>query len=208
MSTSVFQNIKSDMKILIAQTKNILEEENTNETIKGLAIVSAVAASNSLYEKLLKDILKNHLSTVLSNDETKDILLYFLYKNGKSFGNLVYSDLPSEIIVSQVDQDHFKLENFIADYKSLKNIPDINLIFLSKIPTQKLNYILKKTKINLTLDNLTTQLSNDYTDMRTKVIHGDYKDFRTAFYLWKTQISPFLYRLYLIMNLIQYSISS
>jgi len=95
-------------------------------------------------------------------------------------------------------------ELFLKDYKSLGKIKEIKQLILTKLSVKHVNKKLI-TKIGISLDNIVEQLHIDYTDIRTKVIHGDYKDFKTAFYLWRSNALPFLYRIYIVINLINYA---
>lgn len=204
MKKASFSNIKQDMRILIITTKNILNCKNNDDRIKGLAIITAVAASNSLYEKFLKSILKEKLPVLFTTDKIEDIIIYLTYKStGKFIPNLMYSEIKESLHL--LNNMEINTSRFIADYKSLKSVKDISLLFIKHIDSDKLNLILKKAKITDSIENITIQLTNDYIDLRTKVIHGDYNDFKTVYYIWRTQIMPFLHRLYLIMSLINYS---
>jgi len=206
MRESNFINIKRDFKVLIKHAKRELENDDLSDELKGLLIITIFAAANSLYEKLLKHILKNNMNLIINVDTEPSKLLLLKYRDGRRLESMNYAEI-TEFILNINDQTIIE-SHFINDYKSLGKINEIKELLIKRTSEDVIDRILKKCKMKISFDNLINQLQLDYTDIRTKVIHGDYKNLKTVFYLWKDNAMPFLYRLYLVFNLINYTMKN
>lgn len=206
MRNSKVVSIKNDIKLLIRKAKEDLENDNLPDELKGLLIITIYAAANSLYEKFTKEVLRelldNKFRLFIDINKEADSYLLLKYRSGKKLEFMDYIELnnfidnkPSEAILK---------EQFINDYKALGKIREIKQLIIARLTIKRIDRRLS-TKIGISLDNLIEQLHIDYTDIRTRVIHGDYKDFKTAFYLWRGNAMSFLYRVYAAINLINYA---
>lgn len=193
------QLIFNDFKFLISHTQKIINNTSLNNSEKGLAIITAYSAANSLYEKFVTIIL-NSISESYTNDlrsNSKKIVL-LKYRNGKKLNNMNKKEID-EFIKNIKGQEMAK--EFVDAHKSLKEIKQVFLLI--KIPEMKISKINKiLNKRQLTLFGLQEQLEENYTNDRTKIIHGDFKDFLTVYFLFRSRYLDFLINLYIAMKII------
>jgi len=87
MKNSKILSIKNDIKILIKKAENDLETDSLSDELKGLLIITIFAAANSLYEKFIKEILKEILDRkadlIINVNKEPDCFLFLKYRSGK-----------------------------------------------------------------------------------------------------------------------------
>ena len=94
--------------------------------------------------------------------------------------------------------------DFKNDYKSLKDISNLfDFLKQDKNIQKKIDKILLKR--GLTFLGLQEQLENDYKDARTRVVHGEYRDIKTLYYLYRDKYLDFLINIYIAMKIMLYS---
>ena len=192
------ERILSDLKILIKYTKKYLSSAETSDNEKGLIILTAYAAANSFYEKfstiMIKEIKEN-----FTKDLRKNSKKFFLlkYRNGKKLQNLGEEEIIK--FLKNIKQETFHSE-FNSTHKSLNNISELfNLLQINKNKEIVLEKILLKKKLDL--DGFKEQLKLSYTSDRTAIIHGEYKDIKTLFLIYRDKYLVFLINIYLAMKI-------
>lgn len=196
------KKVIDDLKFLIKYSKQIMNDQTKTETEKGLIILTSYVTANSLYEKfsllLLNDILNNY------NNDLRRIskkILILKYRNGKKINNLSFKEI--DIFLKNIKNE--KMSNdFKNDYKSLKDISNLfDFLKQDKNIQKKIDKILLKR--GLTFLGLQEQLENDYKDARTRVVHGEYRDIKTLYYLYRDKYLDFLINIYIAMKIMLYS---
>lgn len=191
-----------DLKFLIKNSHKNLEDTLKNETEKGFIILTTYVAANSLYEKLsslvLDDIIRNYNQDLRKNSKK---LLLLKYRKGKKLNNLTIKEIEGFL-------ENLKNEKFHGDFKnnhkSLGNITELfELLTLNSKHQKLVDKILKNR--NLTFSGLQEQLKENYTSDRTKVVHGDYRDIKTLYFLYRGKYLDFLINIYIAMKIMIYS---
>ncbi|MGL4864067.1 MAG: hypothetical protein ACRC4T_13195 [Cetobacterium sp.] len=196
------KKVINDLKFLIKYSKETMENQHKSETEKGLVILTSYVAANSLYEKfsllILDDILKNYNQDL--RKLSKKIFL-LKYRNGKKLNNLSIKDI--DVFINGIKTERMS-SDFKNDHKSLKDISNLFEFLKQSEETKKvIDKILLKRR--LTFLGLQEQLQDDYKDTRTRVVHGDYKDIKTLYYLYRGKYLDFLINIYIAMKIMMYS---